>query len=378
MRSIFISYRRGDAEGQAGRLFDDLVAKFGKASVFMDVEDIEPGRDFRKVIDQHISSCGVLLSLVGKEWLNAADNEGHRRLDDPNDFVRFETATALKRDIPVIPVLVQGAGIPKADSLPDDLKDFAFRNAVELTHARWESDLQVLIKALGLYIEMDEQQDGSLTDKKEAVGLLKENKAEEKAKTQTGQDNHGLKWTIRWRPIFIALFTTIVLAVFGHTIYDKSRGTNEEQNTEFGRMTTNKAAKNTAETALKERLAAERLNPDNNKDQTKSAPSVVYNENEQYEKAIKTYKALKDAGLLDNAYYTARVIVPNVVGKQFEQAVMILKGAGFTVEEQFAQENIKSKPGMVLRQNPRAGSKSRPERAVKLLIASGKGAQTIH
>jgi len=148
MGSIFLSYRREDSEGQAGRLYDDLVAVFGSDSVFMDVTAIQPGRDFRKSIDQSLNSCGVFLSLMGRSWLTAKDTSGQRRLDDPADFVRIETGAALKRDIPVIPVLVQGASAPKPDQLPDDLKELAFRNAVELTHARWDSDLQVLIKAL--------------------------------------------------------------------------------------------------------------------------------------------------------------------------------------------------------------------------------------
>ena len=148
MGSIFLSYRREDSEGQAGRLYDDLVAVFGPDSVFMDVAAIQPGRDFRKSIDQSLNSCGVFLSLIGKNWLTAKDISGQRRLDDSADFVRIETGAALKRDIPVIPVLVQGASAPKPDQLPDDLKELAFRNAVELTHARWDSDIQVLIKAL--------------------------------------------------------------------------------------------------------------------------------------------------------------------------------------------------------------------------------------
>ena len=152
MSSIFLSYRREDSEGQAGRLYDDLVAVFGSDSVFMDVAAIQPGRDFRKSIDQSLNSCGVFLSLIGKSWLTAKDTSGQRRLDDPADFVRIETAAALKRDIPVIPVLVQGAPAPKPDQLPDDLKELAFRNAVELTHARWDSDIQVLIKALRPHI----------------------------------------------------------------------------------------------------------------------------------------------------------------------------------------------------------------------------------
>src|SRR5215813_7936336 len=148
MGSIFLSYRREDTEGQAGRLYDDLVGVFGSDLVFMDVAAIEPGRDFRKSIDQSLSSCGVFLSLIGRNWLTAQGASGERRLDDPADFVRIETGAALKRDIPVIPVLVQGAAPPRPDQLPDDLKELAFRNAVELTHARWDSDIQVLLKAL--------------------------------------------------------------------------------------------------------------------------------------------------------------------------------------------------------------------------------------
>ncbi len=126
MRAIFISYRRNDAEGQAGRLFDDLTLHFGKDAVFMDVAAIQPGRDFRRAIDEQVASCGVLLAMIGKDWLTASDDAGARRLDDPLDFVRLETASALKRDIPVIPVLVQGARMPRADELPDNLKELPF------------------------------------------------------------------------------------------------------------------------------------------------------------------------------------------------------------------------------------------------------------
>lgn len=153
MRTIFISYRREDAEGQAGRLFDDLAAQFGEASVFMDVSGIAAGHDFRQVIDEHVSSCGVLLAVIGKGWLDARDEQGQCRLDDPADFVRLETVSALKRGIPVVPVLVHGARMPKAEQLPGDLAPLAYRNGVELTHARWDSDVQLLIKALDPYVD---------------------------------------------------------------------------------------------------------------------------------------------------------------------------------------------------------------------------------
>ena len=153
MRAIFISYRRDDTEGYAGRLFRDLRERFGKDAVFMDVAGIEPGRDFRRVIEDQVASCGVLLALIGKAWLTTTDEHGKRRLDDPNDFVRLETASALKRDIPVIPVLVQQTEMLREEQLPDALKDLAFRNSVELTHARWESDVELLIAALQRYLD---------------------------------------------------------------------------------------------------------------------------------------------------------------------------------------------------------------------------------
>ena len=152
MRAIFISYRRNDSEGEAGRLLDDLVEHFGEDSVFMDVTAIEAGRDFRKAIDESVATCGVLLAVIGTNWVDAKTDAGLRRLDDPADFVRLETASALRRDIPVIPVLVRGARMPRPEQLPDDLKDLAYRNGVELTHARWGSDLQLLIKALRAHV----------------------------------------------------------------------------------------------------------------------------------------------------------------------------------------------------------------------------------
>ena len=155
MGAIFISYRRNDAEGQAGRLYDDLVKQFGENAVFMDVVGIEVGRDFRLAIDKHVASCTVLLALIGTDWADARDADGKRRLDDVNDFVRLEISSALKRDIPVIPVLVRGAKMPRLEQLPLDCQELCYRNGVELTHARWDSDADILIKALGAYVKAE-------------------------------------------------------------------------------------------------------------------------------------------------------------------------------------------------------------------------------
>jgi hypothetical protein len=146
--AIFISYRRSDSQGESGRLFDDLIRQFGKDAVFMDVVGIDAGRDFRRAIDDSVQSCSVVLAMLGPLWLEAGDEQGSRRLDDETDYVRLEIAAALRRDIPVVPVLLRGAKMPRSEQLPGEIADLAYRNAVELTHARWKSDMQVLLKAL--------------------------------------------------------------------------------------------------------------------------------------------------------------------------------------------------------------------------------------
>ena len=119
----------------------------------MDVDAIEPGRDFRKAIRENVSACHIFLAMIGPEWLNARSADGQRRIDNENDYVRLEIATALRREIPVVPVRVRGAQMPKADQLPEEIRDLAYRNSVELTHARWKSDVQVLGQALAPYLE---------------------------------------------------------------------------------------------------------------------------------------------------------------------------------------------------------------------------------
>jgi hypothetical protein len=155
--AIFISYRRSDSQGEAGRLFDDLIRHFGASAVFMDVVAIDAGQDFRKAIDDSLGNCGVVLAMVGPEWLNAVDDHGSRRLESEFDYVRLEIAAALRRDIPVVPVLLRGAKMFRAEQLPSDIADLAYRNAVELTHARWKSDVELLIKALRPLVGGDSQ-----------------------------------------------------------------------------------------------------------------------------------------------------------------------------------------------------------------------------
>ena len=145
---VFLSYRRDDVQGWAGRLSDSIKQDFGDAPLFFDRESIRPGDDFVDAIEGAVGSCAVLLALIGRGWLDARDGAGHRRLDDANDFVRLEIATALRRRIRVIPVLLGGAAIPAADALPADLQALARRQAHELSDSRWQSDVEVLFKIL--------------------------------------------------------------------------------------------------------------------------------------------------------------------------------------------------------------------------------------
>jgi len=145
---IFISYRHDDSSGYAGRVHDRLQHEFGADLVFMDVDAIPLGVNFVKILREEVARCGVLLAVIGPDWLDVRDDDGNRRLENPNDFVRIEIAAALQRDIPVIPILLNGARIPKADQLPDDLKELASRNGLDVRHASFQSDMERLVRGL--------------------------------------------------------------------------------------------------------------------------------------------------------------------------------------------------------------------------------------
>ena len=150
MRTVFISYRRGDSEGQARSLNFELVKLIGEDSVFMDVDSIALGQDFRHVLHQRLESCDLMLALIGPGWLDAEDAAGNRRLESATDLVRLEIATALTRNIPVTPVLLQGAEMPPPERLPEDIRELVYRNGVELGHSTWESDVREMVRRLGL------------------------------------------------------------------------------------------------------------------------------------------------------------------------------------------------------------------------------------
>ena len=119
----------------------------------MDVDNLDPGSDFLEAVRTSVGSCEVLVAVIGKHWLIASDEEGRRRLENPDDLVRLEIATALQRNIRVIPVLVDGALMPRSSELPDDLEPMVWRNAVEVSHSRFNADMGRLIAALARIFE---------------------------------------------------------------------------------------------------------------------------------------------------------------------------------------------------------------------------------
>ncbi len=150
---IFVSYRRQDASGEAGRLVDHLQEVFGDDSVFLDVETIEAGLDFIQAIEKALSSCKVLIAMIGPHWATMKDSKGNLRLFNEDDFIRIEISSALKRDIRVIPVLVNGAIMPSPTDLPEDLQALTRRHAQELSSSRWKYDSEQLTAVLSKFIE---------------------------------------------------------------------------------------------------------------------------------------------------------------------------------------------------------------------------------
>jgi TIR domain len=145
---IFVSYRREETAYAAGWLFDRLAEHFGEGQIFKDVDSIALGDDFVEVITNAVASCDVLLALIGDQWLTITDEHGKRRLDHADDFVRLEIEAALTRKVLIIPILIEGAQMPRADQLPASLARLVRRQALELSPSRFASDTGRLLRVL--------------------------------------------------------------------------------------------------------------------------------------------------------------------------------------------------------------------------------------
>ena len=150
---IFISYRREESRWSARSLRDRLCRDFDPKQIFMDIDAIALGEDFVEAIETTVAKCDVLIAVIGNNWLTSKDDEGNRRLDNPEDFVRMEIGVALKRKIRVIPVLVDGALMPQSTDLPEDLKPLVRRNALLITETGFDGDCQRLATAIEQVLE---------------------------------------------------------------------------------------------------------------------------------------------------------------------------------------------------------------------------------
>lgn len=177
--NIFINYRRDDDAGFTQALYRRLEQTFPSESLFMDVDNIAPGLDFVQVLNEEVARCDVVIAVIGKNWLSAADETGERRLHNPEDFVRIEIESALAQKKRVIPVLVNDAKMPRSTELPESLKAFARCSAVRLTHERFRADTAGLIKSLEQVLS--ETEAGRKAD---GDAVLRDAKAREKAEAE--------------------------------------------------------------------------------------------------------------------------------------------------------------------------------------------------
>src|SRR4051812_1872803 len=150
---VFVSYRRDDSAGHAGRLGEALVQRYGRAQVFLDVESIELGGDFVDAIGDALGRCAILLALIGPRWSSATDAAGRRRLQDPSDPVRRELELAMERGVRIVPVLLQGAAMPDESDLPETLTPLVRCQAFELSDRLWEESRRVLLDALAAWLD---------------------------------------------------------------------------------------------------------------------------------------------------------------------------------------------------------------------------------
>jgi beta-lactam-binding protein with PASTA domain len=333
MAGIFISYRREDSAGHAGRLFDRLTQHFGKGRIFMDVSDIEPGVDFVEAIDKAVGSCAILIVVIGREWLTCVEPGGQRRLDNPNDFIRLEAATALNRNIRVIPVLVQGARMPKSGELPADLEKLSRRQGIEISDTRWDSDAGQLIKALeaALGQEVQAKPDGTPADQ---------------PPKQSQRTNRKVVAAL------VSIISVVVLAIAGWLLWP--------QKVAVPRLTGNPLE------AAKTLLTDSGFilgNVSEEPNETMVAGTVV---KQQPTAGARTEKGAR----IDLVVAVVpRVSVPDVARQDLVSAEAALTRAGLLVGKKATKISIEIPPGAVLSQNPPAGELVNKNTRVDLVLA---------
>jgi hypothetical protein len=154
MPAIFICYRRDDTLSATGRLTDYLALQFGPEALFRDLDDIEAGADFRAALADALHRACVVLVVIGRSWPRVTGVADVPRLFEKDDHVRREIEAALALELPIIPVLVEGARMPSADDLPESIRALAYRNAHEIAESRWHHDAAMLVELLARETEL--------------------------------------------------------------------------------------------------------------------------------------------------------------------------------------------------------------------------------
>lgn len=153
MSNIFISYRREDSIDIVGRIYDWLALRVPRESIFIDIDNIPAAVDFRLALQEAVGKASIVLVVIGQRWLDAADAQGRRRLDNPDDFVRTEIEAAMQRNVPILPILVQNAAMPSAGALPPTLAPLSYRNALPVRSGPdFPRDMERVAKAIEIYV----------------------------------------------------------------------------------------------------------------------------------------------------------------------------------------------------------------------------------
>jgi hypothetical protein len=218
---IFLSYRRADTEGFAHAIYNLLVPTFGSKNLFMDVDTIQPGQDFVEVLNQAVSNCDVMLVLIGPKWLNITDENGRRRLDDPDDFVRIEIKSAIEQKKVIIPVLLQGANMPCEEELPTGLGSLHRRQAFRIgQHVAGDvNELAQAIKGTTQNAVPSEK------DFRQKTGNLDDKRPRSKVPAAHAKEGKNLSW-IYWFILFwiTASVTAILLVYLSNLLWNYNKG----------------------------------------------------------------------------------------------------------------------------------------------------------
>ncbi|MSM40853.1 MAG: PASTA domain-containing protein [Geobacter sp.] len=330
MDTILISYRREESAGHAGRIYDRLCEKFGRNRVFIDVSAVEPGLDIAEAVDRTVGSCAVLLVVIDRKWLGCVDAAGKRCLDDPQDIVRLEVGTALRRKIRVVPVLVQNAAMPAESNLPEDLKQLARRNPIEIGESHWEAELTQLTGTLGRILNG-------------ATAAAPQPETTE-PKPALPKQKFRLNWVI-------SSITAVVVALTGLL------SSIESFRDAFVRVFKGPPAQTTTTTS---QPTGTTVAPPGEKGTAAETATTPKETGTPADPATGTAPGPARPGV---------VTVPNLTGQTLDRAVAILKKAGLVAGDVEERESATARPGTVISQSPRSGSTIARGKPVRLVTA---------